>query len=250
MPFTISHSIVAFPIKRLLRRLPLDGLMIGATGPDLEYLYNLRVHGKYWHTLEGLLIGAVPVCLVLVFLWRKAVYQAMLALLPRLREQNLAPSRLRAPIGYTILAVIIGGLTHITWDAFTHYDGWGVELIPQILLRRTPFQPSYGWLQDMSSLLGIVVLSIKLRKAFRQYLSPLEAIERKRIILIISVVSVLSLVGGVLNAMQWHEHFWGVVLGQFAIGAMCAGVLVVAVISAAILSIRWWSYRQQIEEKA
>jgi hypothetical protein len=245
MPFTISHTIVAFPIKRLVRRLPLDALMIGATGPDLEYLYNLRVHGKYWHTLEGLLIGAVPVCLVLVFLWRKAVYQSILAMLPQLREKGWVLSRMKAPIGYTVIAVIIGGLTHIVWDAFTHFDGWGVELFPQILLRRTPIEPSYALLQDFSSAFGLIVLIVKLRKAWRLYRTSLSKIDRTRLFSIVGIVAVLSVIGGILNAMRWHDERWGIVLGQFAIGAMAAGVVLIALVSMTVLLVRWWLYRDR-----
>jgi hypothetical protein len=247
MPFTISHTIVAFPIKRWFQRLPLDALIIGTTGPDLEYLYNLRVHGKYWHTFEGLLIGALPVCLVLVFLWRKAVYQAMLALLPQLREQGKVPCRLRSPIGYTILAVILGGLTHVFWDGFTHYDGWAVELWPQVLLRRTPVMPSYGWLQELSSLTGALILTIKLRKAWKEYLTPLQSVDRKRLIAVASLVVLLSAIGGVINAIRWHDQIWGIVLGQFLIGAMAAGVVIIAILSAIILSVRWYSYQRTSE---
>jgi hypothetical protein len=245
MPFTISHTIVAFPIKRIAKRLPLDALMIGATGPDLEYLYNLRVHGKYWHTLEGLLIGAVPVCLVLVFLWRKAVYQSILAMLPQLHEKGLVPSRMKASIGYTVIAVIIGGFTHIVWDAFTHFDGWGVELFPQILLRRTPIEPSYAWLQDISSAIGVIVLTVKLRKAWRLYRPSLPSLDRRRLFMGIGAVTLLSTLGGILNTLRWYDERWGIILGQFAIGAMAAGVLIIALLSAMILTVRWWTYKNQ-----
>lgn len=246
MPFTISHTVAAYPINRLLKRLPLDALMIGATGPDLEYLYNLRVHGKYWHSLEGLLVGAVPVCFLLVLLWRKAVYQALLSMLPRLRESGNVPSRLKAPIGYTLLAVIIGGLTHIIWDSFTHSDGWGVQMLPGILLQRWPLEPSYAWLQDLSSLFGVIILSIKLRSAWKVYGGALNALDRKRLFLMIGAVTSLSLVGGAINALRWHHERLGIILGEFAIGAMTAGVLIVALTSMSILVVRWWLYRTRV----
>lgn len=244
MPFTISHTIVAFPIKRLVRRLPLDALMIGATGPDLEYLYNLRVHGKYWHTLEGLLAGAVPVCLVLVLLWRKAVYQALLAVLPRLRETAGVPSRLTSPIVHTVIAVIIGGLTHIAWDSFTHYDGWGVHQLPQILLLFMGHQPVFGWLQDTSSAVGVIVLGLQFRRVWHFYARHIGPIDRTRLFALVSSISVLSLAGGAINAIRWHDERLGVVIGQFAIGAMSAFVVICALTSAGILTIRWWMYRK------
>ncbi len=246
MPFTISHTITAFPIKRFFPRLPLDALMIGATGPDLEYLYNLRVHGKYWHTLEGLLIGAVPVCLVLVFLWRKAVYQALLSLLPNLRETGKVPSRLNAPIGYTIIAVIIGGLTHLVWDSFTHFDGWGVQLLPHLLVPFVGMRPVYVWLQDLSSLAGVIVLTMKMREVWTMHRSSLTAIDRKRLFGLVAIVSSLSMIGGAVNAVRWHDERMGIVLGQFAIGGMAAFVVICAFLSAMILTVRWWIYRRRI----
>jgi hypothetical protein len=244
LPFTISHTIAAFPIKRVIPRLPLDALMIGATGPDLEYLYNLRVHGKYWHTLEGMFVGAVPMCFVLIFLWRKAVYPALLALLPKLRDSGKVPSRMAAPILFTILATMLGASTHIVWDAFTHFNGWGVFLVPWLLLRWTPLGPSYALLQDFSSFLGVVIIGFKLRWVFERYKDELAPIDLTRLWLVIGVTGIVSIFGGVINAMRWHAEKTGIVIGQFAIGGMAAFVLFVAVLSAVILCVRWWSYRQ------
>jgi hypothetical protein len=246
VPFTISHTIAAFPIKRFLPRLPLDALMIGATGPDLEYLYNLRVHGKYWHTLEGFLIGAVPVCLVLVFLWRKAVYQALLALLPNLRETGKVPSRLRAPIAHTVIAVIIGGFTHLLWDSFTHYNGWGVHQFPHLLVPFLASRPLYGWLQDLSSLAGVIVLGVRLKEVWQLHKASLTSRDRTRLFSLMAVISVLSIIGGVVNAMRWDHERTGVVIGQFAIGGMATFVMICALFSAMILAVRWWIYRRRI----
>jgi hypothetical protein len=244
VPFTISHTIAAFPIKRLLPRLPLDALMIGATGPDLEYLYNLRVHGKYWHTLEGMFVGALPVCLVLIFLWRKAVYPALLALLPGLRASGRVPARLKAPVVLTIIATVVGSLTHLVWDAFTHFNGWGVFLVPWLLLRWTPLGPSYALLQDFSSFVGVTILGFKLKYIYDAYRDDLLDADLKRLWLVIGVTGIVSICGAVINAMRWSAERTGIIIGQFAIGGMAAFILFVALLSAVILSVRWWSYRR------
>lgn len=218
--------------------------MIGATGPDLEYLYNLRVHGKYWHTLEGMLIGAVPVCLLLIFLWRKAVYPALLALLPHLRESGKVPARLRSPIVYTVLATILGALTHLVWDAFTHFNGWGVLMIPWVLLRWTPLGPSYALLQDFSTLVGVVVVGFKLKFTLDLYRDDLRPIDQRRLWILVGAAAIVSITGGIINAIRWHDERTGIILGQFAIGGMAAFVLFVALVSALILGVRWWSYRR------
>jgi hypothetical protein len=61
------------------------------------------------------------------------------------------------------MAVVVGALTHIVWDAFTHEGARGVRLFPLL----DDFGPEvaghslelYRWLQYGSSLLGLAVVS-------------------------------------------------------------------------------------------
>lgn len=57
-----------------------------------------------------------------------------------------------------LAALILGSLSHIVWDAFTHRDAWGLSLIPE-LNSMVRGRPAYSWLQDLSSIGGMAVLT-------------------------------------------------------------------------------------------
>jgi hypothetical protein len=56
-----------------------------------------------------------------------------------------------------LLSLLVGALTHVVWDSFTHAYGWMVE---QFDVLRTPMAgaPLYTILQNLGSLLGVALL--------------------------------------------------------------------------------------------
>lgn len=235
MPFTVSHAIVAFPLKRWLPRLPLDALILGATMPDLDYLINFRDDEKHWHSFDGLIV-ALPVCLLLIVFWRRVVYPAILVLFPNLKSS--VPDRLRLPLVYTIVAALLGIITHILWDAITHYDGWFVEKVPDILLRRTPIKPSYAWLQDLSSIVGLSYILYRTWKTWRKYREEFDTADRKRLRNVIVALSAICLAGGLFNGWLWRDEMLSMMLGHAAYGIVLSFVAAVAIWSTVIL-IKW-----------
>jgi hypothetical protein len=245
LPFTISHTVVAWPVKRVLKRLPIDALIIGTMAPDIEYLFDLTVHGKYWHTLQGLVLGALPVCLVLVLLWRKAVRPAIHALLPALPRKSVDKQRLLITLTYASYAIILGGLTHILWDSFTHDDGWFVQQMPFMLTEVFKGRYLFHFAQDISSVVGLGVVLAKLWKMWKRDSALLQSIEKRRFYLLFGFVLLLSAVGGVLNAIPSLDRKVGVVVAQFLIGGMAAFCVVVAVTSMVILIVRYYHYHRK-----
>ena len=168
MPFTVSHAAAALPVHRLSKgRLPLPALMIGAMSPDFAYLVSFAANRMQTHTLAGLFTFCLPVGLAVWLLYVCVLEQPTVALLPDPWRshftRNPEPISLRA-LWFVSVGIVVGAMTHITWDAFTHALTPVTEVFPVF---RTPLFEFHGvtvrlyWLlQILSSLVGGIVLLV------------------------------------------------------------------------------------------
>lgn len=124
VPFTISHAAAVLPLQRTgISRLPLAALMIGSMSPDFAYFLPAVLNRASSHDLEGIFLFCLPVGLALWLLFARLIERPTIELLP-------SPWRERVPrsdatfsprvLALASLAVVLGALTHVAWDAFTH----------------------------------------------------------------------------------------------------------------------------------
>ncbi|MDL5353044.1 DUF4184 family protein [Microbacterium sp. zg-YB36] len=177
MPFTPSHAVVALPFIRT----PLvpAAIAIGAMTPDLPlFVRGTPLTYAATHSWPALLL-TVLVAFVLLLAWRCLLRPAVRELSPRWLAARL-PAEWDMPAGeaamdtvgadrrhprgraYPVLLVIsllLGVVTHIVWDAFTHEARWGVVLFPALDAAWGPLL-GYKWLQYGSSVVGLVVIAV------------------------------------------------------------------------------------------
>ena len=55
--------------------------------------------------------------------------------------------------------MVLGALTHVVWDSFTHAGRWGVELVPWLQTEHAG-RPGYAWAQYASGVVGLLVLLV------------------------------------------------------------------------------------------
>jgi hypothetical protein len=165
MPFTFAHPIAAAPIWLISRRrLHLPGLMMGALMPDLEYFLTLRPSGTIGHTLPGVFLQGLPWGLGLLLVIRYGLAQPFLALLPshwaqKIPSPKLVPFWRWQHVMNVGIAIVLGAISHIIWDGFTHQKGWFVQnldFLQSIFL----FLPLYKILQYSNGILGLLALVI------------------------------------------------------------------------------------------
>ena len=65
------------------------------------------------------------------------------------------------------VSAVLGALTHVVWDAFTHLDRWGMRLFP-VLGREVAGSPLYWYLQYGGSALAAVVIAVFCGYALRR----------------------------------------------------------------------------------
>jgi len=173
MPFTPSHAVVALPFVRT----PLvpAAIAIGAMTPDLPLF--LRGFGvSYWftHAYANIAWTAV-IALGLFLLWRVALRPAVPELSPQWLARRI-PADWRTPAGAALkealgigrrwssalwlaASLLLGVISHILWDAFTHEYRLGILLFPGLADQWGPLH-GYKWLQHGSSAVGLLVIGV------------------------------------------------------------------------------------------
>lgn len=168
MPFTLSHPLAVVPFARTA--LPLSALVIGSMSPDFEYLLRLRQDSHASHSPLGVLGFCLPASWLVLWLWHGWLKRPLLELLsdrhrarllPHAGEFRFGPA---SRAGTISIAILVGAITHVLWDSFTHGWGWPVRhlalLQAEIAFPGFEPLPLYRRLQHASSLLGLLALMV------------------------------------------------------------------------------------------
>jgi len=242
MPFTLAHPAAAVPLARLFRerRGILSALVIGSVLPDATHFVPRVGARAVTHSLPGL----VGVCLpagVIVFLLYHHFFKAPLGdLLPaafrwRLASQMAWRPRRGADVVVAAVGVLLGGLTHVVWDAFTHGDAPGVEAFP-VLREQVGVAGDlqlfvYNLLQDGTTLIGFALLvwwiASWYRRAARGRSAPPRLAWERRTALALGMLFVAGLAAVMVAASRWPEPVSLVRLQMFLYRAVIAGAAVV-----------------------
>lgn len=177
MPLTLAHPLAVAPLART--GLPLGALVVGTIVPDLP-VFARAVPGvdtagqllgdpqlpmmadqyRLLHSLLGLVTVNIVIGLVVLALWwwllRPAYRDALTA---RLRGRTHA-----APAGaltwlLAIPALLIGSLSHIVWDQFTHRTTWISQRI-DVLQSTVVGIPVTSLLQYGSGIFGTIGVAV------------------------------------------------------------------------------------------
>jgi hypothetical protein len=164
MPATFpSHAAAVLPLK-LWRPRWFDGvaLVVGSAAPDMYYPVVGFVDFPATHNVPALLWFSLPATLVVTWLFRRAapIVAAHLPARPRwlaLPDYG-ALGRVRHHWYVTVGSALIGAVSHLVWDGFTHYPGtehgWMVERVPGLTAEPWPGTPVWWLAQHVSTVLG------------------------------------------------------------------------------------------------
>jgi len=176
-------------------------MMIGSMSPDFAYFLPAGLNRASTHDLDGVFLFCLPVGLALWLLFTRLIERPTLELLPAAwRERAPRSDTTLSPrvLVFAALAVVIGALTHVAWDAFTHGDtpitnAFPVFDIELFAFHGQPFRV-YRALQYLSSVLGLLALARwgwNLRHApapKRQSLERSSLSDRARIVALLAIV--------------------------------------------------------------
>ena len=168
MPFTIAHTVAVIPLYKYLGKFgALSALIIGSMTPDFGYLTPFLIDQRVdSHDLLGIYLYCIPMGLTVYYLYHLLIAPVIVSILPKIIQKHLHPDlflgRLpNIPAHTLLISLILGALTHIFWDFFTHNSG-----IPQYInWMDTPLTSVDGYdimpyrvLQHFSSIFGLSLL--------------------------------------------------------------------------------------------
>jgi hypothetical protein len=168
MAFTLAHPAAIMPLRRF-RYLPTLALLVGSIVPDVPYYLPNRgvpLNLPDLHTLFGAIVGGIPLgmlILALALLLRRPL-TALMTESARWLSLREAEAFLSRPLNWllAIPAVLIGSLTHILWDGFTHTNTWITSQVSVLNIQVDLFGlytgPVCHILQYVTTVLGLLLL--------------------------------------------------------------------------------------------
>src|SRR5579859_7052961 len=170
MPFTISHAAAVLPFSRLLARWRLlSAAVIGSMVPDFGWFMPWRPARFETHSADALLTFCLPVGLVAYWLFQLVIRAPLLELLPTAAfvrwHGSSAPADYKSLKQWVLAAcgVLVGAVTHLVWDAFTHEGARGLKLLPSLEDSAFEFNghrlAGLRLLQDANSLIGLIIVT-------------------------------------------------------------------------------------------
>ncbi|MQS09347.1 DUF4184 family protein, partial [Streptomyces alkaliphilus] len=198
MPFTLSHPAAVLPLLR--HPFSPAALVCGAVAPDMPYFLGsarIPVSAQSWyepflnattsHALYGLHIAlthALALLLLYLVVRRPVVY-----LLPaRFRTAGAGGTAERGGEGpahrvrraaRVALSLLIGVLTHLVWDSFTHFDGFVVTGFDFMLFPLAGDLTVARLLQHVSTIGGLIAIAVySVRRARRTRGAPAAGADR------------------------------------------------------------------------
>ncbi|MGE7612902.1 DUF4184 family protein [Paenibacillus sp. NPDC101420] len=176
MPFTFAHPIFALPFKYVNPKyFSATGLILGSMSPDFEYFIMLEPHQSIGHSITGLFLQAIPLCVVFALIFHFIVKEILILHLPsnynidQRAYNTLSKWRLTSK-GWVvfIISVIIGFFTHVFIDGFTHFNGYFVEQFPPLRDIVIYNFTLYKILQHSFSIFGLLMVTwIIVRSLYR-----------------------------------------------------------------------------------
>jgi hypothetical protein len=164
MPFTVSHAAAALPVRLFSRRVPLAALMVGSMAPDFAFFVPFAPYRSSTHSIPGLFWFCLPAGLVVWAVFVRWMEHPTMALLPDAWREKLTPTGAFTArlLGLASIGIVLGAITHLIWDSFTHSHTWATSALPTLRERQAVLDGArlYHLLQVASSVFGLAVLSM------------------------------------------------------------------------------------------
>lgn len=169
MPFTFAHPAIVLPLRHS-RYFHFPALVAGSMAPDFEYFFRMQAFSTYSHTLLGIFVFDLPLVMALCLLFRHVVEAPLFTCLPRggqmrLQKREAYPSKHPLWISWLIFvySALLGIVSHLLWDSFTHQGAWAVTSFPilqSVIGAGGVTFPVYKWLQHGSTLIGATAIAL------------------------------------------------------------------------------------------
>lgn len=157
MPITLAHPAAVLGLRRL--QLPMAAMVIGSMVPDVPLFMRWASGYEVSHSLIGVLTVNLIGALVVLLGWNAFGRDALVDLAPDAIRARLAPRHRLSRRQWLLApaAAVVGSLTHLVWDTFTHPGRWGVTHLAWLRADLGPL-PGFKWAQYASGVIGLGIV--------------------------------------------------------------------------------------------
>lgn len=260
MAFTLAHPAVILNLKnKNPNTFNLLALILGSMSPDFQsfipYMGNkfseifLPYNG---HTLKGVFSFDIPSVIISALIYKYILSIPLILSLPqciskKMYFENAHQKKEKAYIYFAefILSALIGILSHLIWDGFTHPSGFFVKIFPFIKTYIGAI-PIYNILQWLTSILGLGYIVIYLRNIPNKDLSIGDYPRKSKQQLIYwGSICTMGIISTVYNVYKVVERFgfksififYRVYIVSFLTGAII-GMIIISFIFMYVLNYR------------
>lgn len=221
MPFTLAHPAIVFPLIKT-RKFSTTALVIGTMIPDFKFYLQLKENILTEDHGLGLIWFDLILAILLCYLFHRILKKPFLSNIPIQFSQEIKENLnfewnfqyLSKNAIIVLTSALIGILSHIFWDAFTHHNGYFVQMIPflssSITILGHPVK-IFFLLQIVFSAIGLAILAIYILKAkvVVGYSKPTTAMIHYW--LVFSILYFLLLVARI-TFLAHYNSFWSLVI--------------------------------------
>jgi hypothetical protein len=170
MPFTFSHPAIILPFSKIRSAyISVSGLVIGSITPDFEYFLTMKATGRFSHSLPGIFLFDLPVAFAVLVIFHVTIKRPLIENSPAYFKNRLADLydfhftiHLKKHFAGYLLCLLVGIISHIAWDSFTHANEFFVNrndiLKIPVNVPGLPNWPLFRYLQHISTVLGALAI--------------------------------------------------------------------------------------------
>lgn len=125
MPFTPAHIAAILPFRKWMKSDVFAMMVIGSIIPDMEYFLRFNPASGFSHTIKGVFLFDLPLCILFFYLWKLYIKEVVSITIPFIRKDKTVVNGGGSFIAL-LFAALFGIATHLIWDAFTHGKGYFV----------------------------------------------------------------------------------------------------------------------------
>lgn len=137
MPFTFAHPAIFIPFRRKTKiKLSATALIFGSMVPDFEFFLKMRTGENIGHHWYGILLFDIPLAILCCYVFHYLIRDMLINQSPKWFYQRFSRWKDLDWNNYAkknsfnvLLSLIVGIISHLFLDAFTHADGFFVEHI-------------------------------------------------------------------------------------------------------------------------
>jgi hypothetical protein len=227
--------------------------------PDFRYFFNLAPRSHFGHSLNGVFVFCLPAGLAVLWIFHAVMKLPLISLAPEPHQQRLVvlakPFRWGGAGRFTLIvaSLLLGSISHLVWDAFTHEHGLVVRNVPDFRAPLEEFgthRPLYNLLQQGSSVLGLALLAFWYWRWHKRtpaqpvplYLQTSSSVKAGILGSILTVAAGVSFLYAYFRSHRLTSH--NIFSGRFA------GIFMSVVFVAALAFSLWWHLSTKYQQIA